>query len=186
MACRFLRRAAQAPSWVLGHSRPTQSAKLVDNTGQIWNLFSFLLSAGTTSIILDFGHFEETGGSGGLMRNQPFLRFILLKENLPAPLPAVIIPVLAPFVPLFSPRVWLHTQLLLLGAIRAPGDRTVMAALLVMGLARERRLTNCQPKPFIFKGFSGPGSVTSSGDLYNRLDSLCSSETAKMKAHDES
>src|SRR5919198_951420 len=50
--------------------------------------------------------------------------------------------VLTPFAPLFSHRVWLHAQLLLLGAIVAPGARTVTAALRVMGLALERRFTN--------------------------------------------
>src|SRR6266705_969558 len=57
-------------------------------------------------------------------------------------LPEAIILVLAPFVPLFSHRVCLHAQLLLLGAILAPGARTVTAALRVMGLATERRFTN--------------------------------------------
>src|ERR671931_2776071 len=58
------------------------------------------------------------------------------------PLPEGIILVLAPFAPLFSHRVWLHAQLLLLGAILAPGARTVTAALRVMGVATERRFTN--------------------------------------------
>ena len=58
------------------------------------------------------------------------------------PLPEAIILVLAPFAPLFSHRVWLHAQLLLLGAILAPKARTVTAALHVMGLATERRFTN--------------------------------------------
>jgi hypothetical protein len=59
-----------------------------------------------------------------------------------SPLPEAIILVLAPFAPLFSRRVWLHAQVLLLGAILAPGTRTVTTALRVMGLARERRFTN--------------------------------------------
>ena len=50
------------------------------------------------------------------------------------PLPEAIILVLAPFAPLFSHRVWLHAQVLLLGAMLAPGARTVTAALRVMGL----------------------------------------------------
>ena len=50
-----------------------------------------------------------------------------------APLPETIILVLAPFAPLFSDRVWLHAQRLLLGAILTPGARTVSAALRVMG-----------------------------------------------------
>jgi hypothetical protein len=58
------------------------------------------------------------------------------------PLPEAIIPVLAPFAPLFSDRVWLHAQLLLLGAMLTPGARTVTAALRAMGLAAEHRFTN--------------------------------------------
>src|ERR671914_2009175 len=58
------------------------------------------------------------------------------------PLPDAIVLVLAPFAPLFSHRVWLHAQVLLVGAILAPGARTVTAALRVMGLAAERRFTN--------------------------------------------
>jgi hypothetical protein len=57
-------------------------------------------------------------------------------------LPEAIILVLAPFAPLFSHRVWLHAQVLLLGAMLAPGARTVTAALRVMGLAAERHFTN--------------------------------------------
>jgi hypothetical protein len=37
--------------------------------------------------------------------------------------------------PLFTKRVWQHVQVLLVGAILAPGKRTVTAALRVMGLA---------------------------------------------------
>src|ERR671914_478142 len=58
------------------------------------------------------------------------------------PLPEAIILVLAPFAPLFSHRVWLHAQVLLVGAMLAPGARTVTAALRVMGLATDRRFTN--------------------------------------------
>src|SRR5882724_5607052 len=58
------------------------------------------------------------------------------------PLPEAIILVLAPFAPLFSQRVWLYAQRLLLGAMLAPGARTVTAALRVMGLAPERRFTS--------------------------------------------
>jgi hypothetical protein len=58
------------------------------------------------------------------------------------PLPEAIILVLAPFAPLVSSRVWLRAQLLRLGAILAPGARTVTAVLRVMGLARERHFTN--------------------------------------------
>jgi hypothetical protein len=58
------------------------------------------------------------------------------------PLPEAIILVLAPFALLFSYRVWLRAQLLLLGAILTPGARTVTAALRAMGLAQERRFTS--------------------------------------------
>jgi hypothetical protein len=58
------------------------------------------------------------------------------------PLPDAIILAFAPFAPLFSHWVWLHAQVLLLGATVAPGARTVTTALRVMGLAAERRFTN--------------------------------------------
>jgi hypothetical protein len=54
-------------------------------------------------------------------------------------LPTTMIQVLAPFVPLFSKRVWRHAQVLLMGAILAPGKRTVAASLRVMGLGHMRR-----------------------------------------------
>src|SRR5918999_2388815 len=62
--------------------------------------------------------------------------------HLVPPLPEAIILVLASFAPLFSHRVWLHARLLLLGAMLAPGARTVTAALRVMGLSGERHFTN--------------------------------------------
>jgi hypothetical protein len=43
---------------------------------------------------------------------------------------------LNPFVPLFSRRLWPHVQVLLAGAILAPGKRTVSAAFRVMGLGQ--------------------------------------------------
>ena len=58
-----------------------------------------------------------------------------------SPLPEAIIRVFAPFAPLFSPRVWRHAQVLLLGAMLTPGARTVTAALRVMGLSTERHFT---------------------------------------------
>src|ERR671924_1847131 len=57
-------------------------------------------------------------------------------------LPDAIIQVFAPFASLFSDRVWLHAQELLLGAMLTPGARTVTAALRVLGLATERHFTN--------------------------------------------
>jgi hypothetical protein len=54
-------------------------------------------------------------------------------------LPAPMIAVLDAFAPLFSPRVWRHTQVLLVGAILAPAQRTVAAALRVTGRAQMRQ-----------------------------------------------
>src|SRR3712207_7670403 len=50
-----------------------------------------------------------------------------------------MIRVLAPFAPLFSKRVWRHAQVLLAGAILAPGKRTVCSALRAVGLDQEER-----------------------------------------------
>ena len=50
------------------------------------------------------------------------------------PLPPTIIQIMSHFAPLFSPRVWPHAQVLLTGALLAPGKRTVSALLRVMGL----------------------------------------------------
>jgi hypothetical protein len=55
------------------------------------------------------------------------------------PLPTQMIRVLLPFVPLFSRRVFGHAQVLLAGAILAPGARTVSSALRAMGLDQEKR-----------------------------------------------
>ncbi len=54
-------------------------------------------------------------------------------------LPAPMIAVLRGFAPLFSPRVWRHAQVLLVGAILAPAQRTVAAALRVTGRAQGRQ-----------------------------------------------
>ena len=51
-------------------------------------------------------------------------------------LPAMMLHLLNPFVPLFSKRLWSHVQVLLAGAILTPGKRTVSAALRVMGLGQ--------------------------------------------------
>jgi hypothetical protein len=54
-------------------------------------------------------------------------------------LPTEIVRVLAPFAPLFSKRVWQNARILLMGAILAPGRRTVSSALRAMGLDQEKR-----------------------------------------------
>jgi hypothetical protein len=51
-------------------------------------------------------------------------------------LPAMMLHLLNPFMPLFSRRLWPHVQVLLAGTILTPGKRTVSAALRVMGLGQ--------------------------------------------------
>jgi hypothetical protein len=58
------------------------------------------------------------------------------------PLPAAIIGVLRHFEESFSARVWDWAQVLLVGAILTPGQRTVTAALRVMGLSDEAQFQN--------------------------------------------
>jgi hypothetical protein len=48
-------------------------------------------------------------------------------------LPADIVACLVPFAPLFSRPVWRHVQVLLVGAILAPGRRMVSSALRAVG-----------------------------------------------------
>ena len=54
-------------------------------------------------------------------------------------LPTRFAPVIVPFGVLFRQPTWRHARALLLGAILAPGVRTVASVLRVLGLARERR-----------------------------------------------
>ena len=51
-------------------------------------------------------------------------------------LPPSIAAILTPFATLFSRRVWAHAQVLLAGALLAPAQRTVAAALRAVGLAQ--------------------------------------------------
>jgi hypothetical protein len=53
-------------------------------------------------------------------------------------LPSELTSLIVSFAPLFSKPVWQHAQVLLVGAILAPGKRTITAALRVMGLSHER------------------------------------------------
>jgi DDE superfamily endonuclease len=55
------------------------------------------------------------------------------------PLPPKMVQAPAPFAPLFSKHLRKHAQVLLAGAILAPGRRTVSSALRAMGLDREKR-----------------------------------------------
>ena len=58
-------------------------------------------------------------------------------------LPARFAAVILTFVPVFlQQRTWRRAELLLIGAILAPGKRTVTSLLRIAGLSRERRFTN--------------------------------------------
>ena len=54
-------------------------------------------------------------------------------------LPEGMIRVLVPFAPLFSESVWGQVRVLIVGAILAPGKRTVASALRAVGLDQEKR-----------------------------------------------
>src|SRR4029079_17801725 len=57
-------------------------------------------------------------------------------------LPARFAAVILCFAPLFQQRSWRHAEVLLIGAILAPGRRTVTSILRISGLGRERRFVN--------------------------------------------
>jgi hypothetical protein len=57
-------------------------------------------------------------------------------------LPAELASILLAFCPLFSDRVWTCAHVLFIGAILAPGKRTVSSALRVMGWSEERHFQN--------------------------------------------
>jgi hypothetical protein len=57
-------------------------------------------------------------------------------------LPPRFAALLLSFAPLFSERGWRRAEVLLVGAVLAPGERTVGSILRISGLARERRFVN--------------------------------------------
>src|SRR3954469_8886888 len=57
-------------------------------------------------------------------------------------LPARFAAVILCFAPLFQQRSWRHAEVLLIGAILAPGRRTVASIHRIAGLCRERRCVN--------------------------------------------
>ena len=57
-------------------------------------------------------------------------------------LPAEMTVFLAQFASLFTPSVWYHAQVLVVGALLTPGKRTVTAVLSVMGLRQSRHFQN--------------------------------------------
>jgi hypothetical protein len=54
-------------------------------------------------------------------------------------LPPRFVPVIVAFSMLFRQRTWRHARALMLGAMLAPGGRTVTSVLRILGLAHERR-----------------------------------------------
>jgi hypothetical protein len=83
--------------------------------------------------MLDFSHLETKEVGYASHRSRP-KEVIELRT-----LPPKMVQVLASFAPLFSKRVWQHARLVLVGAILAPGRRTVGSALRAMGLDRFER-----------------------------------------------
>src|SRR5512144_124694 len=61
------------------------------------------------------------------------------RETAMGALPLDLMTIIGAFAPLFTERVWRHVQVLLSGAILAPGKRTITSVLHVMGLKQERR-----------------------------------------------
>ena len=57
-------------------------------------------------------------------------------------LPARFAAVILCFAPLFRQHTWRHAQVLLIGAILMPGQRTVTNILRISGLGWERRFVN--------------------------------------------
>jgi DDE superfamily endonuclease len=57
-------------------------------------------------------------------------------------LPPLFVALLAVFAPLFSDRVWQQAQVLFVGAMLAPGKRTVTSCLRIAGLGEERRFVH--------------------------------------------
>src|SRR5919107_4555836 len=59
-----------------------------------------------------------------------------------ATLPSSVATVILHFAPLFYHRSWRHAEVLLIGAILAPGRRTVASLLQICGLMHERHFVN--------------------------------------------
>lgn len=57
-------------------------------------------------------------------------------------LPREYLTLVLAFAPIFSKRIWTHVQVLLLGAILTPSQRTVTAILRVMGLSQDKHFQN--------------------------------------------
>jgi hypothetical protein len=53
-------------------------------------------------------------------------------------LPHEYYPILSIFAPYFTKRIWSYVQVMVMGAILAPGKRTVTSVLRIMGLSQEK------------------------------------------------
>src|SRR5215211_8369077 len=98
-----------------------------------WNLRVEPIRIFQTVSLLDFSHLRSKGV--GYARHQSAQREVISMRTLPA----TMIQILSPFAPLFSKRVWQHAQVLLAGAILAPGRRTVSCALRAVGLDQQEQ-----------------------------------------------
>jgi len=83
---------------------------------------------------LDFSHLEAKGVGYARHRNPP-----KRGDRSAYPTSQDGTGALAPFAPLFSKRVFRHARVLLIGAILAPGARTVSSALRAVGLDQYKR-----------------------------------------------
>jgi DDE superfamily endonuclease len=57
-------------------------------------------------------------------------------------LPPEYYTILSVFAPYFTKRIWSHVQVMVIGAVLAPGKRTVTSVLRIMGLSREKHFQN--------------------------------------------
>jgi hypothetical protein len=89
-------------------------------------------------------------------------------------LPVEFTKVLRVFAPLFSKRVFAHVQVLVAGAILAPGKRTVTTILRVMGLSKEEHASVLPPRSEssrVVKSRRQSSATTDAGEY------LCTSRT---------
>jgi hypothetical protein len=92
-----------------------------------------LANFGVSAVWLERG--DEAGVTGRLALFRP-------RDTAMPDLPARFAGIILAFAPLFVHRSWCHARILLLGAILAPGRRTVASLLRIMGRAHERRFVN--------------------------------------------
>ncbi len=57
-------------------------------------------------------------------------------------LPGEYLTLVLAFTPVFSKRIWNHVQILLVGAILTPSQRTVTTVLRIMGLSQDKHFQN--------------------------------------------